>query len=155
MTTQPITIAHILTHFFAAYLDGKTGVTRRRTDEAIHQLRACIDAEAERILEEDDLRLLAAERQFDEYEAVARVMQADDLVFLLSIFVEPQWQPNDRLQRAAQLQLTEKLLAFILTRRLVDRRELACPILDVQAGISRGRAELRSQRASAQGRGVG
>jgi hypothetical protein len=154
MTTRQITIADILTQFFAQSLEGKTGVARRRIDDAARQLRACIDSEADRILVTEDLELLAAERQFNPVDAVARVMGADDLIFLLSIFIEPQWQPTDRLQRAAQLRLTERLVRFILAHRLVHRHELACPILDVEVGISRGRAQLRKEREATAGRSI-
>jgi hypothetical protein len=149
MTKRPITIDDILAHFFASYLDKKTGVARRRIEQAERQLRACIEAEAPRILVEEDLRMLAAERQFNPEHAVARMMLADDLIFLMSIFVEPQWQPADRLQRSAQLLLTSKLLEFVVGRGLVSRRELACPILDIEAGVVRGRAELQREKRHA------
>jgi hypothetical protein len=146
MTQRPITIDDILTHFFASYLDGKSGVTRRRIEEGERRLRLCIETEARRILVDDDIRVLDAERQFNPERTVARLMLADDLIYLLSIFVEPQWQPADRLQRSAQLQLTNKITEFVVSRRLVDPHDLACAILDIQAGVSRGRAELRHDR---------
>jgi hypothetical protein len=146
---QPATIDDILTQFFSLYLDGKTGVTRRRIDDAQSQLRACIESEAMRILVTDDRLVLQAELQFNPDRAVARLMHAEDLLYLLAIFTEPQWQPSDRTQRAAQLQLTDRLTTFLVSRNLVDRRDYACPILEVQVAIDRGRAEVRRQRAAA------
>ena len=146
MTTKRTTINEILIPFFAARLDGKKGVTRRRIDAVEQQLRDCLEAEAERILVTSDLLLLAAEREFDPVGAVARTMHADDLVFILSIFVKPQWQPTDPIQRRTQLRLTELLTGYLLGRRLVDQDGLCCPLIEIQIGIDHGRAELMSQR---------
>ena len=147
--TADSTIDQILGRFFAARLDGKKGVSRRRIEEVEEQLRACIEAEADRILVTSDLLLLAAEREFNPAGAVARVMHAEDLIFILSIFVEPQWQPTNQTQRQTQLRMTEWLTGYLLRSRLVDRDGLCCPLLDIEGGISRGRAELRQQRALA------
>jgi hypothetical protein len=146
MTSRPITIDDILTHFFASYLDGKTGTVRHRIEDGERQLRACIETEAQRILENDTLLMLAAERQFDPQRAVARVANADDLVFFLEVFVGPQWRPSNEFQRAAQTELTATLLHFVTSRRLVDSHQLACPILEVEAGIARERAERKLRR---------
>jgi hypothetical protein len=147
--TTTSTIDHILSQFFGSQLDGKKGVTRRRVEEAEERLRACIETEAERILVNSDLLLLSAEREFDPLGAVARVMHAEDLIFILSIFVGPQWQPTDPRQRQIQLRITELLTSYLLRRRLVDGEGLCCPLLDIECGISRGRTELRQQRQAA------
>ena len=148
MTNLRPTINEILERYFSARLEGKKGVTRERIETVERQLRACIEAEAERILVSSDLRLLAAERQFDPAGAVGRVMHADDLVFILSIFVRDPWLPDDPVQRHRQLQLTDALTGHLLGRRLVDRNELICPLLDIRAGIDRERQERRRVRAT-------
>ena len=142
------TINEILEPYFSARLEGKKGLTRERIQTVERQLRACIEAEAERILVASDLRLLTAEREFDPAGAVGRVMHADDLVFILSIFVRAPWLPDDPVQRHRQLQLTDALTGYLLGRRLVDRSELICPLLDIRAGIDRDRRERRRVRAT-------
>lgn len=147
-------IDELLSQFFAVQQSGKKGVARQRIEEVERQLRACVEAEAERILVTSDLLLLASEREFDPAGAVARVMHADDLVFILSIFVEPGWQPSDPAQRQAQLRMTRLLTSYLLDHGFVSRKELCCPLLDIRAGISRGQAELRQECVSAKASSV-
>lgn len=149
MTTARHTINEILQPFFAGQTSGKKGITLRRIHDAEVWLRRCIETEAERILVTSDLAVLAAERQFDPEGAVARVMHADDLIFILTIFVQDEWQPSDPIQRRVQLRITEHLVANLVRRRLIDRSSFACPILDIEYGVRRGRAELRRQQRNA------
>ncbi len=149
MTTMRRTIDEILQPFFAAETTGKKGLTLHRIGAVERHLRDCCEREAERILITSDLALLAAERQFDPEGAVARVMHADDLIFMLSIFVRPEWQPADPVQRRVQLRITEKLTAHLVRRRLIDRSSLACPLIDIEIGIRRGRDEVRRQQRGA------
>lgn len=88
--------------------------------------------------------MLAAEREFDPVGAVARVMHADDLIFILSMFVRPPWLPDDPVQRRKQFQLADMLTGHLLGHRLVDRDDMMCPLLDIRSGIDRGKSELRS-----------
>lgn len=149
MTTTRRTIDEILQPFFAAQADRKKGLTLRRIQEVERHLRACSESEAERILIPSDLAVLAAEREFNPDGAVARVMHADDLIFILAIFVQPGWQPSDPVQRRVQLRITEQLAVLLIRRRLIDRSSLACPIIDIEIGIQRGRDELRRQQRQA------
>ena len=143
MTHRRPTIEEILQEFFSARLTGKVGLTRHRIEAVEERLRACIESEAERILVDQDLLVLAAEREFDPVNPVARVMHADDLVFILSIFVTTPWLPEDSVQCRRHLQLTDALTGHLLARRLVDQEGLICPLLDIRAGISQGRRALR------------
>jgi hypothetical protein len=149
MTTARHTIDEVLQPFFAAQTAGKKGLTLRRIQEVERHLRSCSETEAERVLIASDLAVLAAERQFGPEGAVARVMHADDLIFILAIFVQPEWQPVDPVQRRVQLRITEQLTAHLVRRRLVDRSSLACPIIDIEVGVQRGRDEVRRQQRQA------
>ena len=149
MATARRTIDEILQPFFAAQANGKKGLTLRRIQEVERHLRLCGESEAERVLIASDLAVLAAERQFDPDGAVARVMHADDLVFILAIFVQPDWQPSDPVQRRVQLRITEQLAWNLVRRRLVDRSSLACPLIDIENAIERGREEVRRQQREA------
>jgi hypothetical protein len=143
MTNQLPTIDEILKQFFSAQLTGKTGLTRHRIEVVEERLRACAEAEAERILVTQDLLLLAAEREFDPAGAVARVMHAEDLIFILSIFATAPWLPDDPVQCRKQLQLTDALTGHVLARGLVNQQGLICPLLDIRARIDKGKWELR------------
>ena len=149
MTTTRRTIDEILLPFFAAQANGKKGLTLRRIQEVERHLRLCGESEAERVLIASDLAVLAAERQFNPDGALARVMHGDDLVFILAIFVRHDWQPPDPVQRRVQLRITEQLAGYLVRRRLVDRSSLACPLIDIEIAIARGREEVRRQQREA------
>lgn len=149
MTPTRPTIDEILQPFFESQVTRKKGLGLRRIEEVERRLRVCSESEAERILIASDLAVLAAERQFDPDGAVARVMHADDLVFILAIFVQSDWQPSDPMQRRVQLRVTEQLAGYLVRRRLIDRSSLACPLIDIEVAIARGREELRRQQRDA------
>lgn len=100
--THRPTIDEILERFFRGLREGKKGLTLSRIDLIEQRLRECVEVEAERILVASDLLILAAERQFDPTNSVARTMHADDLVFLLALFVKEPWLRDER--RAKQVQ---------------------------------------------------
>jgi hypothetical protein len=58
-------------------------------------------------------------------------------------FVTTPWLPDDAVQCRRQLQLTDALTGHLLARGLVDREGLICPLLNISAGIDRGKGELR------------
>lgn len=140
-------INYILRGFFDRRLDGTKGLTRARIVEVETQLRECIEAEAERVLVASDRTLLAAEREFHPTGAVARLMQADDLVFLLPIFLEPQWAPTQAQQRRVQLGLVDRLTGHLLVTGLVERYGMECPLIEIRSGIDRAKAQLRRTTA--------
>lgn len=145
-TTQRITIDEILRLFFAEQSAGKKGLTLTRIRTVEQRLRECVEAEADRILVTADRQLVAAERQFDREGAVARTMHADDLVYLLSIFVEEQWLPDDRVQRAKHVQLAARLADHLLRTCLVNREGMSCPLIEIRGAVYRERALQRRAR---------
>ncbi|TFB88637.1 hypothetical protein E3O25_15975 [Cryobacterium sp. TMT1-3] len=147
MQIQRSTIDPILRQFFDHELAGKAGLSRSRIEVVERRLRECLEAEAERILVTGDLEILAAERQFMQDGAVARTMHADDLVFMLSLFVCDPWLPDDPVQRATQLRLAEYLTGHLLEARLVDREQVVCPLIDIRVAIDTEKV-LRRARAA-------
>jgi hypothetical protein len=146
MTNAQPTINDILQDFFAAEKEDKQPELQARFAAVEYQLRACIEREAERILVDEDLELVRGERELSPGAAVARLGHADDLIYLLSIFVEPRWQPLEAAQRTIQLVLTKRLASWVMMRGLVDYDDVSCPLLDIQAAADRGAAEWRRQR---------
>jgi hypothetical protein len=146
MTNERPTINDILVDFFTVEKEDKQPELRARFEAVEYQLRACIEKEAERILVDEDLELVHGERELSPGAAVARLGHADDLIYLLSIFVEPRWQPLDVSQRTIQLVLTRRLASWVVMRGLVDAEDLSCPLIDIQVAADRGAAEWRRQR---------
>lgn len=140
------TIDEILERFFSEQRTGKKGLTLTRIMTIEQRLRECVEAEAERVLVASDLQILAAEREFDQTNAVARTMHADDLVFLLTLFVKEPWLPEERVQRTRHLQVTGKLAHYLQYYRLVDRFSIACPLIDIEIAVDQERMLRRTER---------
>ena len=123
------------------------GERRERLDRAEADLRPCLDQNAERLLTDPELALLALERQLDPDGAVARVAGADVVLLLLPIFLtEPRWHGRDAEDRRLRISL-----ALTLARRAVRLPELAqysweCAMWEVEAAVGRARLELRRER---------
>lgn len=140
------TIEVILQRFFAEQRAGKKGLTLARIELIERRMRECVESEAEHILVPADVQILAAEREFEAADAVARTMHADDLLFLLTLFVKEPWLPEERVQRTRHLQVTEKLMRFLLNHGLIDRYGLACPLLDIEVAVDQERMLRRDAR---------
>lgn len=145
MTHAKPTINDILESFFLAQKAGVHPDLAKRIDAVEYRLRDCIETEAFRILEDSDAHTLRQEREVRPEGAVARLMHADDLIFLLSIFVEPKWRPLESAQRAIHFALTDQLARFMVDRNLVDRHELSCPLLDIAVAVDGNRSGWRRQ----------
>ena len=143
MTTHTPSINEILTTFFAARVELATGIARRRIEHVERRLRDCCEADGERVLETDDLAIVAVEREFDPVAVITRTMHAPDLLFILTLFVKPPWLFDDRLARRAQLKLSSELTRFLVAHRLVDYADYVCPILDIGASVRDGLFALR------------
>jgi len=144
MTNTPLTIAPILTTFFDEQAQLASGLARSRIHDVSVRLRRCVEAHGDQILVDRDRTLVAAERAFDPNDPVARVAHADDLVYLLAIFVEPEWLATDSPTLRVQLRMVERLTRWLLARRLVHPDAVCCPLLDIEARIARARRALRS-----------
>jgi hypothetical protein len=141
------TIDVIVTEFFDERLVGAGSTRRGRLRFLEKSLRDYLEAEGERILVSADLVLLTSERQFDPHGAFCRTMHADDLVFALPGFLE-RCVPADVTDFRVQLATIEALVAWLIRKRQIDPYMSECILLDVGAGLRRGRAELRSRCAA-------
>lgn len=145
-TTQRHTLEEILERFFTEQRADKKGLALTRIRLIEGKLRECVESEAEHILVTSDLQIVAAERQFTPERAVARTMHADDLLYLLSIFVEERWLPGERVQRAKHLQLASALADHLLRTGLVNPEGMSCPLLEIRGAVDRERAVQRRAR---------
>jgi hypothetical protein len=142
MKTPRLTIHAILDSFFEELSASASGTERLRVAEIEGMLRSFLELEGERVLLDQDRAIFEAERSLDPGCAFARTMHADDLVFALTLFVEPRWLHPDLRLRGTQLAVTERLTARILEDQLVDGTDFISPLLEIEAGIIRARAEL-------------
>ena len=105
-TTRP-SIDDILTTFFSEVLELQTGVARKRIEAVERRLRACIEAEGDRMLTAADYDILTAERIFQPDAAIARTMHAENLLWVLTAFLLPPWRVSEPLALRTQLQLID------------------------------------------------
>ncbi|TBN56628.1 hypothetical protein EYE40_04010 [Glaciihabitans arcticus] len=149
MTNTPPTITTILTTFTDEQAGLSTGLARHRILAVAESLRRCVEAHGDQILVDRDRTLVAAERAFDPRDPVARVAHADDLIYLLAIFVEPEWLPGDSPSLRVHLRVVERLSQWVIEHGLVHPDEVCCPLLDIEARVRRARRALRSAAQAA------
>ena len=143
------TIERILPTFFDEQTALVTGLARDRIVEVAESLARCVEMHGEEVLVDDDRAHLAAERVFDEHYRVARLAHADDLIYVLAIFVDPSWLPQHPSDLRAHLRMVERLVKWITRRRLVYWDEVNCALYDIDARVRQARAALISGGAEA------
>ena len=137
----------VLQLLFDALRGTVQGRRLERLDRAEADLRRCLDENADGLLTDPELALLALERQLDPEGAVARVASADVVLLLLPIFLkDARWHGRDAEDRRLRIQM-----ALTLARRAVRLPELAqyewgCAMWDVEAAVEQSRRELRRER---------
>lgn len=150
MTVPRPHIDDILTSFFARECEGTKGVTRQRTELVERLLRECLEAEGARVLVDRDRIMLAAEHEFQPEGAFARTMHADDLIFVLPLFVQPPWLHSEPLVQRIQLYLTDALTGHIMYGGLADYDQLICQLYDIRNGIDSAKWALNRDRRDRQ-----
>lgn len=146
MTAQRLTINDLIRPFFDTMLVGSSGIKHSRIERVEALLRECLEVTGERVLVDRDRGVLAAEQQFNRVDAFARTMHADDLIYVLTTFLEPPWLQADPLLQKVQLTITERLTATILHDRLVVYSDLVCPLMDIGASLENARRRLNEDR---------
>jgi hypothetical protein len=135
-------IDDILTGFFADALEDQTGVARRRILAVEQRLRLCIEAEGDRMLTNEDYLILAAERAFDPDHAIARTMHAEDLLWVLTVFLLDPWRLGDPLALRVQAQLTDDLTNRIVYGGLVCIECMNHPLQHIREGLAMARKQV-------------
>jgi hypothetical protein len=135
-------IDEILTAFFAREHAASSGIRSERLHRVEGALRRCLELDCDRVLDERGLSLLRVERVFEPEGAFARSMRADDLAFALLVFLEDRWLEPDAGDRRLQVRTALRIVDFLLDRRLIDERDLACPLIELKVQAARVRAQL-------------
>jgi hypothetical protein len=143
MTRQRPHIDEILTAFLAARVKDKTGLRRRRIVAADEQLRRCLEAEGHRALTDGDRSVLDLEREIEPQDAFVRTMHGDDLLLMLSTFVQEPWLPPDRIDRDVQIRYADALISQLVSWRLVRPSDGLYALIEAQSAILRAKAAQR------------
>jgi hypothetical protein len=151
MAVSP-SIDEILTAFFAREHAAASGIRSRRLERIEAGLRRCLETDCDRVLDDRGLSLLRVERVFEPEGAFARSMHADDLVFALPVYLDGRWLQPDPGDRRLQVRIALRIVDFLLERRLIDERDLACPLIELKVEASHVRARLRSEVSADAGR---
>jgi hypothetical protein len=148
MSTFGPSIDEILIAFFSREQAGTSGIRSERLQRVEQVLRDCLETDCDAVLDGGGASLLAAERVLEPRGAFARSMRADDLAFALVVLLEDRWLPTDPMDRRLQVRIALRIVDFLIERRLIDERDLACPLIELKVQASRVRAALRSEAAT-------
>jgi len=107
-------------------------------------MRECLEHEFRRVLVTGDLSLVAVEMELDPVNAVARVANGEDLIFLFIIFLKSPWLVDDPTDRRVQFRVVEHFTVWLISHKHVRSYGLECALLDLRHAIDSGRRALRA-----------
>jgi hypothetical protein len=137
----------LLAAFFTLTGDGLTGRRAKRHAAAERDLRACLEERVDRVFSEDELVILAMEREFDPLGAAARISAASVVLAVLPYYLEePRWVGHDITDRRMRLVLAERLLPFLLGFPPVSETDTRRASVEVRIALMRASAELADER---------
>jgi hypothetical protein len=137
----------VIRRFFAAQRRGTTGRRLERLRAAEADLRACLDEHASLVLTEQELALLALERQFDPTDAASRVAGADAIVLLLPLYLEEsQWRGLEYEDRRLRIRLAEPLAYEVARLPELRGSEVGAAVWTVEATVEHAVWMLRKER---------
>ena len=134
----------IIDGFFADALSGQGATARGRTGRVRDHLRRFVEEMGESVMVESDRRMVDAERQFSPDSAVERIARADDLVFLLPLFIAVDRLLPHRLDARVQLLLSRGLLRWMAG---LYNPEICCPLHEFTAEYARSSQHLKTELA--------
>jgi hypothetical protein len=148
------TISILLVEFFDAYKPTAGRTVRQRIQAVREDLVRQLEVEGPRELTTPQLAIVETERQFDPTDCLARTMHADELFYVLSTYLRPEFEMKGHLQRQAQLDAVGALADMLWARGLIKRKRLdECAVLDFNYRMGRGLEDVRALRqASLKGR---
>jgi hypothetical protein len=141
-------VDEVLTVLTMSILDGLEGKRRRRLQEAIADLRVCIETNGEGVMIGDEVRLLELERQFGGPDrAVARVAPALVLLLVIPSYLEEtRWQGIDDEDRRVRMRLALRLARAVAKLPELGRFDGTCALADVDRAWRVANRRLRRER---------
>ncbi|GAB3040212.1 hypothetical protein GCM10027052_21330 [Parafrigoribacterium mesophilum] len=106
------------------------------------------------MLSDEDYALLAVERAFDPEHAIARTMHAEDLLWVLTVFLLDPWRLGDPLALRVQAQLTDDLTNRIVYGGLVCIECMNHPLQHIREGLSTARKQINRAQPKKRRRAV-
>lgn len=145
-------VDEVLTIQMRWFLNEVEGKRRRHLQQALTDLRECIEVHAERVMDDPDLRLLELERQFFGPEgAVGRVAPARVLLLVIPTYLEAmRWQGVEDEDRRVRMRLGLRLARAVARLPELDGVDVTSAIADVERAWRVARRRFRrdqSQRA--------
>ena len=144
MKKPQLSIDSLLTPFFDSQREHNTGVTVKRITLIEKLLRECLERDGERFLSGRDKVLLAAEREFRAEDAFVRTMHADDLIYVLPLFLQEERLQENPIVRRLQLQLIDALTGHIIYGGYALYDDLVCQLYEIRGGIDRAKWVLNT-----------
>ena len=108
-------------------------------------MRAFLEAEAERYLTDDERTLLAAEREFQPSGAACRALEAEVLFVALTGFIVPPYLASDLLLRRVQLDLVVALVGYV-AYDVLHEYDSSSIRMDLRRALFHARQELKRER---------
>jgi hypothetical protein len=137
----------VIHRFFAELRSSSDGRREERLHRAEEDLRAFLDEHASLVLTEQEVALLALERQFEPHGAAARVAGADAVLLLLPMFLEEaQWRGLDLEDRRLRIRLAEPLATEIASSPGLRDADLGAAVWLVEATVRHAIWMLRQER---------
>jgi hypothetical protein len=147
MTATRLTIDTLFDAFFPPIVEESSGILRHRTIRVMNAIDRFLETEGERTLDPSDAAVLAAERQFDPNGAFVRTMAAHNLVCALPLFLEDPWLHPEPLMQRVQLDVVQRLVAFVSANVPMDDAEVGPVLTLISLRISISRRKLnRAQK---------
>lgn len=141
-------VDEVLTIQMRWFLNEVEGKRRRRLQQALADLRECIEVDGERVMDEPDLRLLELERQFFGPEgAVGRVAPARVLLLVIPTYLEStRWQGVEDEDRRVRMRLGLRLARAVARLPELDGFDVTSALADVERAWRVARRRFRRER---------
>lgn len=145
-TRVPLSTAQAIDAWYATAPLLRHPALRARALRVRGHLETYLDTEAERWLTSAELTLVEAERQLDPADAVSRVTGPEALVATLPGFVDRDWLMPMARDARVQLRVVAELVRWLVATGLVDRNEMSCSVLEIEARLHAARSWLGGAR---------
>ncbi|GAA1141954.1 hypothetical protein [Ornithinicoccus hortensis] len=138
----PLSIERTLEGFFAQSRMLRHPAMWTRSHGVRRKLERYLDLECERFLTDSEKVLVHAERQLHSLGAVVRVAGPETLLHALPGFLGQRWLPRHPALARVQIMVVSEIVSYLPTAGILDRRRVACSILEVEAQVIRARQVL-------------
>lgn len=148
MTSGNQSIADLFDLFFSELCVGQKPAAVGRTLAVREHLEAYLESHGPGVLTTGDLALLRSEQQFRADGAFVRTMHADDLLYALAGYLDPDHRLPEANAARSQVVIVGKLAQWLWNRGLLDYDDLSCAIHELEGALSEARRALVAARGT-------